>query len=40
MFRNSLLVIEFVLIDDQRIAIVDRIKNIAQILYLENIFKR
>ncbi len=43
MFRNSLLVITFALIDDQRVAIIDRIKidkNIAQILHLKNVFKR
>ena len=43
MFCNSLLVITFALIDDQRVAIIDRIKidkNIAQILHLKNVFKR
>ncbi len=42
MFRNSLLVITFALIDDQRIAIVDRIKidkDIAQISHLKSVFK-
>jgi len=42
MFRDSFFVITFALIDDQRIAIIDRIKidkNIAQISHLENVFK-
>ncbi len=43
MFRDSLLVMTFILIDDQRVAIVDRIrinKNIAQISHLESVFER
>ncbi len=43
MFRNSFLVMASTLIDDQRIAIVDRIridKNIAQISHLESVSKR
>jgi len=43
MFRDSLLVMTFALIDDQRATIVDRIridKNIAQISHLENVFER
>ncbi len=43
MFRNSLLVITSILIDDQRATIVDRIKidkNIAQISHLKNVFER
>ncbi len=43
MFRDSLLVMTLVLIDDQRVAIVDRIridKDIAQISHLESVFKR
>jgi len=43
MFRNSLLAITFALIDDQRTAIVDRIridKNIAQISHLKSVSKR
>jgi len=43
LFCNSLLIITFVLIDNQRVAIVDCIKidkNIAYISYLENISKQ
>ncbi len=43
MFRDSLFAMTFALIDDQRLAIVDRIKidkNIAQISHLESVSKR
>jgi len=43
MFRNSLLVITLALINDQKVAIVDRIKinkDIAQILHLKSVFER
>ncbi len=43
MFRDPLFAMAFALIDDQRIAIVDRIKidkNIAQISHLKSVFDR
>ena len=43
MFRDSLLVMAFVLIDDQRVAIVDCIridKDIVRISHLESVFER